>query len=423
MVLLAVFIAGLMVGRTPEYLGKKIEAREVKLVADRDALPCRSACWSPPALAIATKYGAPSIYNSGPQGFSETLYAYTSQGNNNGSAFAGLHRLRPAERARQRGRVRDHVRRPARRRRDARRPLRAAAGGARGRRLAGHQAGRPGRRRARSAPTRRRSSCLLIGVIVHRRRAHVLPRPAARPGRPGPDHPALLTCAATCITIRHSPSSSSRCSSALAYPLATTGVAQVLFPTKADGSRDRAGRQGSSARGLIGQDFRGDAALLPVAPVGRPATTRRRHLLQQPRPEPAATLRDQLAAQPARLPQARAPLRPRAARGDVPVDAVTTSALGRRPPHLAGQRADPGAPRRAGAPAPPRPRAAAGRGQHRRPVARRARRARRERARAQPRPRREEPAMTAAVRARRCSAGADREPRPSSTRASRCATR
>ena len=41
------------------------------------------------ALAVATKYGAPSIYNSGPQGFAETLYAYTSQGNNNGSAFAG----------------------------------------------------------------------------------------------------------------------------------------------------------------------------------------------------------------------------------------------------------------------------------------------------------------------------------------------
>ena len=88
-VLLAVFIAGLMVGRTPEYLGKKIGAREVKLVMFGTlAVPLMVLFAT--ALAVATKYGAPSIYNSGPQGFSETLYAYTSQANNNGSAFAGF---------------------------------------------------------------------------------------------------------------------------------------------------------------------------------------------------------------------------------------------------------------------------------------------------------------------------------------------
>jgi K+-transporting ATPase ATPase A chain len=88
MVLLAVFIAGLMVGRTPEYLGKKVQAREVKLVLIGTLyVPLAVLVFT--ALAIATKFGAPSIYNSGPQGFSETLYAYTSQGNNNGSAFAG----------------------------------------------------------------------------------------------------------------------------------------------------------------------------------------------------------------------------------------------------------------------------------------------------------------------------------------------
>jgi K+-transporting ATPase ATPase A chain len=87
-VLLAVFIAGLMVGRTPEYLGKKIEAREIKLVLV-GTLFVPLAVLIATALAIATKYGAPSIYNPGPQGFSETLYAYISQGNNNGSAFAG----------------------------------------------------------------------------------------------------------------------------------------------------------------------------------------------------------------------------------------------------------------------------------------------------------------------------------------------
>ncbi len=87
-VLLAVFIAGLMVGRTPEYLGKKIEAREVKLVMVGTLIVPLAALVAT-ALAIATKYGAPSIYNPGPQGFSETLYAYVSQANNNGSAFAG----------------------------------------------------------------------------------------------------------------------------------------------------------------------------------------------------------------------------------------------------------------------------------------------------------------------------------------------
>ena len=87
-VLLTVFIAGLMVGRTPEYLGKKIEAREMKLVVIGTIfVPIMVLGLT--ALAIATKYGAPSIFNSGPHGFSETLYAYTSQANNNGSAFAG----------------------------------------------------------------------------------------------------------------------------------------------------------------------------------------------------------------------------------------------------------------------------------------------------------------------------------------------
>jgi potassium-transporting ATPase potassium-binding subunit len=89
MVILAVFIAGLMVGRTPEYLGKKIEAREVKLTLV-GTLFVPLAILVVTALALATRYGSPSIFNSGPQGFSETLYAYTSQGNNNGSAFAGF---------------------------------------------------------------------------------------------------------------------------------------------------------------------------------------------------------------------------------------------------------------------------------------------------------------------------------------------
>jgi K+-transporting ATPase ATPase A chain len=87
-VLLTVFLAGLMVGRTPEYLGKKIQAREVKLVAI-GVLYMPVVVLVAASLAIAVPAGKRSIYDSGPQGFSETLYAYTSQTNNNGSAFAG----------------------------------------------------------------------------------------------------------------------------------------------------------------------------------------------------------------------------------------------------------------------------------------------------------------------------------------------
>src|ERR1700729_4314187 len=91
-VLLAVFIGGLMVGRTPEYLGKKIEAKEIKLVS-LGILITPLAALLATALGTASSAGRASIdtavTGSGPQGFSETFYAYLSQSNNNGSAFAG----------------------------------------------------------------------------------------------------------------------------------------------------------------------------------------------------------------------------------------------------------------------------------------------------------------------------------------------
>jgi K+-transporting ATPase ATPase A chain len=91
-VLLAVFIGGLMVGRTPEYLGKKIGAKEIKLVSLGILITPLSALFST-ALATASSAGRASIdtavTGAGPQGFSETFYAYLSQANNNGSAFAG----------------------------------------------------------------------------------------------------------------------------------------------------------------------------------------------------------------------------------------------------------------------------------------------------------------------------------------------
>jgi potassium-transporting ATPase potassium-binding subunit len=87
-ILIAVFVAGLMVGRTPEWLGKKIQAREIKLAA-LGALFVPTMILALTAVAIATKVGQASIFNAGVHGFSETLYTYDSQANNNGSAFAG----------------------------------------------------------------------------------------------------------------------------------------------------------------------------------------------------------------------------------------------------------------------------------------------------------------------------------------------
>ena len=92
--IIAVFVAGLMVGRTPEYLGKKIEPYEMKMAALL-ILIMPSVVLGFTALAISTETGRSSILNPGPHGFSEVLYAYTSQGNNNGSAFAGLNANTP----------------------------------------------------------------------------------------------------------------------------------------------------------------------------------------------------------------------------------------------------------------------------------------------------------------------------------------
>ncbi len=87
--IVTVFIAGLMVGRTPEYLGKKIQAKEMKLASlGVLIMPMTVLILTGIAMVVPSATGA--ILNKGPHGFSEILYAFTSQGNNNGSAFAGL---------------------------------------------------------------------------------------------------------------------------------------------------------------------------------------------------------------------------------------------------------------------------------------------------------------------------------------------
>jgi K+-transporting ATPase ATPase A chain len=88
-VIIAVFIAGLMIGRTPEYLGKKVESYEMKMAALMVLIPVLLVLLGT-AIAVATASGQSAVFNPGVHGFSEILYAFSSTSNNNGSAFAGF---------------------------------------------------------------------------------------------------------------------------------------------------------------------------------------------------------------------------------------------------------------------------------------------------------------------------------------------
>jgi K+-transporting ATPase ATPase A chain len=88
-VIIAVFIAGLMIGRTPEYLGKKIESFEMKMASLMVLIPIMAILLGT-ALAVSIPEAKQAVFNPGAHGFSEVLYAFSSASNNNGSAFAGL---------------------------------------------------------------------------------------------------------------------------------------------------------------------------------------------------------------------------------------------------------------------------------------------------------------------------------------------
>jgi K+-transporting ATPase ATPase A chain len=87
--IVAVFVGGLMVGRTPEYLGKKIEAFEMKMASLVILIPC-AVILIGTGLAVALPAGTATLGNPGPHGFSEVLYAFSSGAGNNGSAFGGI---------------------------------------------------------------------------------------------------------------------------------------------------------------------------------------------------------------------------------------------------------------------------------------------------------------------------------------------
>ena len=278
MVLLAVFVAGLMVGRTPEYLGKRIEAREIKLVTiGAIAVPLIVLFMT--AWAISTRYGMRSIFNAGPQGFSETLYAYTSQANNNGSAFAGYV-----------GFSQPHA------------PGNAGASGVTFADLAGGTAmlvGRflpmlaalavagslSGKRTIAAGEGTMRTdtavfAVLLLATISIVALLDVRAVPDARAARAGPDPEALLMLgqlrsslvAVIVLTVLLG----------LAYPLAITGLAQVLWPHQANGSRVERARAARRLARSSARTSAGEARYFQSRPSAS-ADRRRRHGSVEPR--------------------------------------------------------------------------------------------------------------------------------------------
>ena len=142
--IVTVFVGGLMVGRTPEYIGKKIRPTEMKYAA-LYFLTVPLVILTMAGLSIGTKQGQTPIFNPGPHGLTEVMYAFTSMTNNNGSAFAGLGTAATWYQVH-------------RRHRDAARPVRARDLRPRPGRVAGQTGARAGERRARWTRERRCSS-------------------------------------------------------------------------------------------------------------------------------------------------------------------------------------------------------------------------------------------------------------------------
>ena len=285
------------------------------------------------ALAIATKWGEPSIYDDGPQGFSETLYAYTSQGNNNGSAFAGFTGYLQPERRRTTGasgitfaEVLGGLAMLAGRFLPLLAVL-AIAGSLAGKRV---EPGRPRHAAHRHADVRRRPR----GGRADRRPPHLRSRPAPRPRGPGPLRPALLTCASSETAIVAVVVLTAALG--LAYPLAMTGAAQVAFPGRADGSMVEPDGELVGSR-LIGQDFAGHPEYFQSRPSVTgysPAATFFNN--QGPNQEELA---DAAEANVRRYLRRERPFAPGLDAARHPVGRGHVVGLGRRPGHLGGQRA------------------------------------------------------------------------------------
>ena len=302
-VLIAVFVAGLMVGRTPEYLGKKIEAREIKYAA-LGALFVPSMALVLTGISVATDGGLASIYNPAAHGFTEALYAYTSQSNNNGSAFAGYGALPVLGQPGQRGALPRTVRPDVR--------------GARPRRRVGREEDDTGFRG--HVPHRRRDVHLPAGGDHHpHRRPHDLPGAHAGPNRGG----ALMirialrsVLAMLVLTVVFG----------LVYPAVMTGFAQLAFSSKAQGSLvTRDGRViGSSlaAQKFTGKQYFHVRPSATVPPYNAGATTFAN--LGPTNPALAKAVKANIAS----VLKLEGPYNPGLTAAGIPVDAVTTSGSG-----------------------------------------------------------------------------------------------
>ncbi len=314
-IVIAVFVAGLMVGRTPEYLGKKIEAREIKLAAV-GALFVPTMVLVLTAIAMSTDRGLASIFNPAAHGFSEALYAYDSQANNNGSAFAGygatefstlvgsialwLGTLRAADRRARPGRL-------AGRQED-------------GAAVRGHVPHR--RHNLRRPPRGRRDPD---------RRPDALPGPHSGADRGGA-FPLMRTLGRSVIAVVVL-----TLVFGLAYPLAFTGLAQLIAPGRADGSLiERDGK-------VVGSRLAAQAFTKPEYFHPRPSATAPEYNaaattfanLGPTNPDLAKAVRERVLA----ILKLERPYNPGLQIGDIPVDAVTTSASG-IDPHISPANAE-----------------------------------------------------------------------------------
>ena len=302
-VVIAVFVAGLMVGRTPEYLGKKIEAREIKIAAV-GALFVPTMVLVLTAISVVTDHGLASVFNPGAHGFSESLYAYDSQSNNNGSAFAGYGAL---EFSALHGNGRPLAR-----------PVRTAHRRARSRRRARGE--EDASRVGRHVPHRRRHVRRAPGRRDHpHRRPDDLPGAHARADRGGAvviRTAGRSVLAVVVLTV----------ALGLVYPLVFTGLAQLVVPDKANGSLvERDGK-------VVGSKLAAQAFTKPEYFHPRPTATDPEYNaagttfanLGPTNPDLASAVKERADA----ILKLERPYNPGLTIGDIPVDAVTTSASG-----------------------------------------------------------------------------------------------
>ena len=306
-IIIAVFVAGLMVGRTPEWLGQEDRGARDQVRGGRGALRADDGARRSPRSRSSTKSGLASIFNTGVHGFTETLYAYDSQGNNNGSAFAGFGLTNFSADL---GTIAMLLGRFV--------PMFAALA------LGGALAKK--KIVPASAGTFRTDGADLRRAARRRDRAHRrpddLPGPDARADRRRAD--ALMRNVAQ---LGRSRSSSSPPSSASATRSLMTGFAQVAFKSQANGSLitvERQGRRLEARRPGVHEPAYFHERPSATSPAYNAAGT----TLREPRPDEPGSREERRRPPPQAILKLEGPYNPGLTIHDIPVDAVTTSGSG-----------------------------------------------------------------------------------------------